>query len=574
MKNQEIADIFSQMADLMELLGEDRFRVNSYRKAARTVGELTEPIEEVAAAGRLEEVPGIGKSTAEKIHQYLQTGKIASHQELLGRVPPGLPALLAVAGLGPKTVAKLWKQAEVVDIETLKAVLADPERIEHVERMGPKKARQILESLAFMAGSAGRSRLDEAEALAESLIAAVKKSKGVGRVIAAGSLRRGRETVGDIDLLCEGSVSAAEGIIEEFTSAENVQRVLAKGGTKGSVVLAGGVQADLRVVGGQSFGAALLYFTGSKEHNVRLRERAVKQKMKLNEYGLFKGDEQIAGQREEDIFEALGLAFVPPEMREDRGEVEAAAKDALPKLLDLKDIRGDLHMHTVASDGLNTIEEMIRACRQRGYKYLAICDHSKSQIQAHGLDEQRLAEHAEAIRKTAGEKFPDMLVLVGIEVDIFKDGRLDFEADVLGELDFVTASPHSALSMPRREATARLIKAIDHPNVHCLGHPSGRLINTRAGMELDIEELAAAAAANNVALEINAHPQRLDLRDTHVRAAVQAGARLAINTDAHHTEHLDLMTYGVRTARRGWAEAADVINTYSPMKLRKWLGER
>jgi len=286
------------------------------------------------------------------------------------------------------------------------------------------------------------------------------------------------------------------------------------------------------------------------------------------------GDKQIAGRTEEEIFQALDLDFVPPELREDRGEVQAAADRALPKLLELKDIRGDLHMHTTASDGLNTIEEMIAACRQRGYKYLAICDHSKSQIQAHGLDEQRLAEHAQAIRKVAKEKFPEMLVLVGIEVDIFKDGRLDFEADVLGELDFVTASPHSALSMPRREATARLIKAIEHPNVHCLGHPSGRLINARAGMELDIEELAAAAVANNVALEINAHPQRLDLRDTHVRAAVQAGAKLVINTDAHRTEHLDLMTYGVRTARRGWAQASDVINTYSPAKLRQWLKRR
>jgi len=422
MKNQDIADIFSQMADLMELLGEDRFRVNSYRKAARIVGELTEPIEEVAAANRLEGVPGIGKSTAEKIRQYLQTGKITRHQELLGRVPPGLPALLGVSGLGPKTVAKLWKQAEVVDLETLKAALADPRRIERVEGMGPKKARQILESLAFMAGSAGRSRLDEAEALAESLIAAVKQSKGVRRAMAAGSLRRASETVGDIDLLCEASASAAEGIIEKFTSAQSVQRVLAKGPTKGSVVLAGGVQADLRVVGGKSFGAALMYFTGSKEHNVRLRERALKQKLKLNEYGLFKGDKQIAGEGEEETFKALGLAFVPPEMREDRGEVEAAAKDALPKLVDLRDIRGDLHMHTVASDGLSTIEEMIGACRRRGYKYLAICDHSKSQIQAHGLDEQRLAEHAEAIRKAAGERFPDMLALVGIEVDIFRTG--------------------------------------------------------------------------------------------------------------------------------------------------------
>jgi DNA polymerase (family 10) len=335
----------------------------------------------------------------------------------------------------------------------------------------------------------------------------------------------------------------------------------------------GRIQADLRVVPAESFGAALQYFTGSKAHNIRLRELAVKKGWRLNEYGLFEGDKRLAGAEEEGIYQALGLAFVPPELREDRGEVEAAAEGQLPELLRLEDIRGDLHVHTTASDGANTVEEMIAACRQRGYAYLAICDHSKSQIQANGLDEERLAEHVAAIR-AAAKKHKGITVLAGIEVDVFKDGRLDFGADVLAELDFVTASPHSALGLGRQEATQRLIRAIEQPHVHCIGHASGRLINERPGMEIDIEAIAAAAAANDVALEINAHPWRLDLRDTHVRAATRAGAKILINTDAHNLDGLDMMRYGVTTARRGWATAADVVNTFPTKKLKQWLAKK
>ena len=369
-------------------------------------------------------------------------------------------------------------------------------------------------------------------------------------MIVAGSIRRGRETVGDIDILCEASKAGAGGIIEAFASAEGVRQVRAKGETKGSVLLEGDVQADLRVVEKKSFGAALAYFTGSKEHNIHLRELAIKKGLKLNEYGLFAGPKQIAGADEHGVYEALGLALVPPELREDRGELAAAMAGELPKLIELGDIRGDMHMHTTASDGENSIVEMIDACRARGYKFMAICDHSKSQIQANGLDEKRLALHAAATRKAAA-KYDDILVLAGIEVDIFKDGSLDLEADVLAGLDFVTASPHSALKMSGSEATERLIRAIESPHVHSIGHPTGRLINSRPGMEIDIEKLAAAAARNNVALEINAHYMRLDLCDIHVRAAIAAGAKIIINTDAHSPADLDLMHYGVTTARRG-----------------------
>jgi DNA polymerase (family 10) len=336
------------------------------------------------------------------------------------------------------------------------------------------------------------------------------------------------------------------------------------------VVLEGDVQADLRVVEGESFGAALMYFTGSKDHNVRLRERAIKKGLKLNEYGLFKGERLLAGADEKEIYAALGLQYIPPELREDRGEIALATEGKLPRLIELKDIRGDFHMHTTASDGENTIEEMIQACRSRGYVYMAICDHSKGQAQAGGLDEERLAKHVSAIR-AAGRKHKDILVLAGSEVDIFKDGSLDYADEVLAGLDFAIASPHSALSMKRQEATARLIKAMEKGLVHCIGHPSGRLINSRPGMELDIATLAAAAAAHNVALEVNADYRRLDLRDIHVRAAIEAGAKLMICTDAHSTATLDMMGYGVATARRGWATAGDVVNTYSPAELKKWL---
>jgi len=574
MTNQQIADIFSRIADLMEILGQDRFRINSYRKAARVVGEHAVAMGQLAEEGRLEEVAGIGKSTAAKITQALAEGKIDLHEELMARIPPELPGLLGIRGMGPKTVAKLWKQAGVESVRQLReAVASDPDRLAAVEGLGAKKIAQIAEAIDFMESARGRIRLDEAAELAGPLVELVAGIKSVQRVALAGSLRRGRETIGDVDILCEAPKSAGSKITEQFAAAPQAASVLARGATKCSILTAGEVEVDLRVVPRASFGAALQYFSGSKAHNVRLRELAVKAGLKLNEYGLFRGDERIAGASEEEIYAGLGLAPVPPELREDRGEVEAAAAGGLPRLVTLDRIRCDLHMHTTASDGHNSIEEMIEACRSRGYHTMAICDHSKSQIQANGLDERRLADHAEAIR-AAGRGYDDIEVLAGVEVDIFKDGSLDFAADVLGELDFVTASPHSALSKGAAGATKRLIRAIESPHVHCIGHPSGRLIGKRGGMEIDVGELAAAAAANGVALEVNAHPMRLDLRDTHIRAAIEAGARIIISTDAHRIDDLDLMHYGVTTARRGWATDDDVINTLSPENLKAWLAAR
>ena len=571
MKNKELADIFERIAALLEIFDENVFRINSYHRVARTLGDLAEDVEVLARDGRLEEVEGIGKSTAEKIRQYLATGRIQQYEELASKAPPELPKLLAIPHLGPKTVAKLWKQAGITSPAQLKeAIEKQPAKLIDLPGMGPKKVQQIRESLAFIESAGGRITLGAATALAAGLIETVRKCRGANQVVAAGSLRRGRETIGDIDLLCEAPDAAAGEIIETFTSADNVANVLAKGATKGSVVLEGDVQADLRVVPKASFGAALAYFTGSKAHNVRLRELAARKGWKLNEYGLFEGDKPLAGKDEEGIYKALRLPWIAPELREDRGELAAAAEGKLPELIQPADVRGDFHMHTVASDGAGTIEQMIEACLARGYKYMAICDHSKGQIQANGLDEKRLRRHVKDIH-AAAKKFPDILVLAGCEVDIHKDGSLDFADDVLAELDFVMAAPHSALSMAGKEATDRLIAAMANPHVNCIAHPSGRLINSRPGMELDIERLAKAAAAHNVALEVNADWHRLDLRDTHIRAAVAAGAKLAICTDAHDTGSLDLIRFGVITARRGWAQAADVLNTYPAAKLAKWL---
>ncbi len=565
--------MFAEIADLMEILEGDRFRINSYRNASRAIAGLAQAVEDLAKEGRLEEIPGVGKSTAAKVQEFLSTGKVAALEELLAKCPPGLPGMMRVPGLGPKTIFKLWKEAGITSLEQLKeACEKTPQKLLEMPGMGEKKIAQLRQSLAFVESTGQRVRLGEASELAAELAAAVKKSAGARRVEVAGSLRRGRETIGDIDLLCEARQEDAAAIIETFAQAPRVKRVLAKGQTKGSVIVTGDIQADLRVVEARSFGAAWCYFTGSKAHNVRLREIAIGRNMKLNEYGLFEGDKAVAAATEEEIYKALGLAFVPPEMREDAGEIQASASGKLPKLVGLADIKGDMHMHTKASDGQNTIEEMIDACRARGYKYMAITDHSKTQRQAGGLDEVRVLEHAGQIHQAA-KKYPDMLVLAGAEVDLLKDGTLAFAKEVCEQLDFVIASCHEALKMEKEPATKRIIKAIDSGCVHCIGHPSGRLINERPGMELDIDKIAQAAAANGVALEINAHPYRLDLRDTHVRAAVAAGAKIIISTDAHGIGNLDLMHFGVATARRGWATCEDVVNTWNAAKFKAWLSK-
>lgn len=571
MKSRELYAIFEQMADLMEIQGEQSFRVNSYRRAARTMKELTADIDELAKSGGIVDLPGIGKGMAGKIEEYLASGKIAAHQELLQAVPPGLPALLEVPGLGPKKVALAWKELGVVDATTLKAAI-DSGKLAKLKGLGEKSVQQISEGLSFSEKSTGRTPLGLAMPLAEELVTAMRAIKGVRRAEYCGSLRRGAETIGDVDILCESDDGAA--VVKAFTSLPQAKKVLASGTTKGSILVERRdgveVQADCRVVPKASFGAALQYFTGSKEHNVRLREMAVKRKWKLNEWGLFEGDKPLAGENETDIYKKLGLPFIPPEQREDRGEFEP---DALTALITLDDIRGDLHMHTDASDGTCDARTMATAAQERGYEYIAVTDHSKSSAIANGLSIDRMWKQIERIREL-NKSLKAITVLVGCECDILSDGKLDYPDQVLAACDFVVASVHSALRQDRKKITSRVLKAMENPFVTLLGHPTGRLINKREAMDLDMSAVIAKAVETGTALELNAAWQRLDLCDLHVRQARDAGVMLCIDTDSHSTAQLEQMRFGILTARRGWLRKQDVLNTRPLPDLRKWIQKK
>ncbi|MFH0980336.1 MAG: DNA polymerase/3'-5' exonuclease PolX [Planctomycetota bacterium] len=572
MTNAELTRIFTRIADLLEISGADPFRINSYRRVARTFKDLTEDVAELAAQGRLADLPGVGKSTVGKITEYLTTGKITLLEELEAKLPKGLPDLLRIPGLGPKTAALVHRELGVGSTDELKAVIEDG-RLAQLPGMGAKSVEKIAEGLAFLAKSGGRTRLGVALPVAEARLEQVRAIEGVKQAVLAGSLRRGAETIGDVDILCEGTDGKA--IIERFVHLPQAARVLAAGATKGSVTVitpdGNELQIDLRVVPAESFGAALQYFTGSKEHNVRLREFAVKKKLRLNEYGLFDGDTQLAGRREEEIYTRLGLSCPPPELREDRGEFDPDLAER--KLVALDDIRGDLHVHTTASDGAQGIEEMAAAARQRGYQYLAICDHSKSSTIANGLSIEALLEHLAAVR-AANKRMKGIELLAGTECDILPDSSLDYPDEVLAQCDFVVASIHSAMRKGKATPTERTLAAIANPWVTVIGHPTGRLINERAPMDLGLGRIAEAAAASHTALELNAAWQRLDLKDIHLRQAVEAGAKVVISTDAHSIHGLDDMRYGILTARRAGLTPADVINTRPPATFKKWIAQK
>ncbi|MEP0844200.1 MAG: DNA polymerase/3'-5' exonuclease PolX [Phycisphaerae bacterium] len=574
MSNREIAAAFTQIADLLEVKGEDRFRVNAYRSAGRAVADLSEDLAVIAGRGDLAKIPGIGKTTAAKIEEYLATGRIALHQELLAEFPPGLPRLLEVRGLGPKKVAALYRELKIGSLEELRAAIADG-RVAGLKGFGAKTAANILEGIAFLERAGERMPLGLAVELAGLLREAVGGFPHVRRVEIAGSLRRGRETVGDLDLLCEADAGHGQSIIERFTKLPQVASVLAAGETRGSVLIdrrdGGQIQCDLRVVPRESFGAAWNYFTGSKEHNVRLRELAVKRGWSLNEYALHEGERRIAGEDEAGLYKALGLAFIPPELRENRGEIEAGG--VVPDLIEQADVRGELHSHTTASDGHLSIEQMVEAARARGYSYLAITDHSRSSVIANGLSVERLLRHAAEIRRiNAGLK--NFTLLAGVECDILPDGSLDYPDEVLAQLDWVVASVHSSQRLDRAAQTRRTLAALSNRYVCVLGHPSGRLIGKRDAMDLDWDAVFKTAAKTGTALEINANWLRLDLKDVHVRQALQAGCRLSINTDAHSAEDLDQMVFGVQTARRGWATRSRVLNTLTADELTAWVAQR
>jgi DNA polymerase (family 10) len=573
--NLELARIFSEIADVLDLTGANAFRVNAHRKVARLLEESGEDLGALARTdpARLREIPGVGEGSAAKIEEFVRTGKVKEHDELLATIPAGVPALLGIPGLGPKRVRTLWQDGGVDSVESLRARLADGS-LTGLPGMGPKTLKAIEESLAFLDTTRGRIRLGEAAEVAAAMVAHLQAAGGVIRISPAGSLRRGKETIGDIDIVASASDPAA--LHRALQQAPGVSKVLVSGDTKTSVRTDRGVQVDLRTVDDAQYGAALLYFTGSKEHNVRLRERAQRLGMRLNEYGLFRetegaegtpqsrGEAPVAARTEEDVYDALGLWWVPPELREDHGELDRRPPE---DLVSVASIKAELHCHTTASDGTLEIAGMVEEAIRRGFHTIAITDHSRSQAQANGLSIERVREHAARIREVAKAYANRIAVLAGSEVDILADGTLDYPDDVLSELDWVVASPHSALRAEPAAATERLLAAIRHPLVHVIGHPTGRIVNAREGLSPDVAALAKEAAARGVALEVNANSMRLDLRDAHVRICVDAGCAVSINTDAHGAGDFDQLPFGVATARRGWLGTGLCINAWTQPRL-------
>ena len=574
MKNAAISELFEQMADIMEILGEDPFRINSYRKVARVIGDMPMDIEILLATGKLAEVPGIGKSSLAKIEEFVKTGTITAHKQLLTKIPPTLLELLTVPGIGPKGVKAVYEHLKVTTIAELKKAVQSG-ALAQLPGFGDKKAAAIAKGIEFLEKSTGRIRLDQALEAADIVGGFLQNLSGIQKIQPAGSLRRRAETIGDVDILVAASKGKKkpEEIVQAFTAAPFVQETLASGPTKGSVIIQienVPVHVDIRVVPQESFGSAAQYFTGSKQHNVRLREIAVKAKLKLNEYGLFKDDKMLAGPVEEEIYHKLGLDYIDPLLREDRGEIEAAKNHSLPDLLAPEDIKGDLHVHTNASDGSCDISELAEAARDIGYKYVCVTDHSHSSAIANGLSSKQLARQIEQIRKL-NESVKGITILAGSEVDILADGSLDFDNKLLAELDFVIASIHSGMGSPREKVTSRTLKAMDNPYVNCIAHPTGRLIGEREPMDIDIAAVIRHAAQTHTALEVNANPYRLDLKDTHCKMAVEAGILLAIGTDAHGIGSLALMGFGVATAARGWVTKTNVLNTFPPAKIKTWV---
>lgn len=562
MDNQGIAKVFDEIADCLEIGGENPYRIRAYRAAARVVRELAEPASKLAAEGRLEELPGIGADLAGKIYDLLKHGALPLHRQLCRKVPQGVRELMSVPGLGPKRVALLRRRLRVGSREELEKA-ARAGRLHGVAGFGEKSVEALLLALAGEEGEARRFLLSEVKATAEALRALLE---GSGRVELAGSWRRRQETVGDLDVLVSGSDPGLA--MDRLAGWGAVARVIARGETKMTARLANGLQLDLRAVPAASFGAALLYFTGSKNHNVELRARAIARGMKLNEYGLLKGRRRVAGAEERDVYAALGLPWIPPELREGRGEIAAAEAGALPGLLELKDIQGDLHMHTNATDGRATLEQMVDAARARGLSYVAITDHSKRATIAGGLDAEALRRHWREIDRLA-RKRADIAVLKGVEMDILEDGRMDLPDSLLAEADWVVASVHYGQKQSAEQLTRRLLNAVNNPRVDAVGHPTGRLIGKRAPYEADLDAVGRAAAAAGCALEVNGQPDRLDLSDLNAANARRAGAAFVVDSDAHSTRELGNMEYGVSQARRAGLGPADVLNTRPWAELRE-----
>jgi len=567
--NVDLARVLGEIADLLEIESGNPFRVRAYRTAARTIEALGEPASAIAARdpAALAELPGIGKDLAGKIVEILTTGDLALRRELVTKVPATLVTMMRVDGVGPKRAKLLYDELGLTTLHDVEAAARDG-KLHSVRGIGEVLEKRILQGCAAERARASRFRLAEADAHARPLVAYLKAAPEVAAIDVAGSLRRRRETIGDIDVLVASTEAAA--VARHFVSYPEVTKVLAHGETKCSVTLRSGMQVDLRIVAPDSYGAALHYFTGSKAHNIAIRTLGVKRDLKISEYGVFRGERRIGGRTEEEVFRAVGLPWIPPELREDRGEIDAAREGRLPRLVELGDLRGDLHMHTDATDGKSTLREMVEACAARGYGYLAITDHTQALRMTGGMDRKGYLKQRRLIEAVRRE-FPGITILQGAEVDILADGRLDLDEDTLAELDVVIAAVHSKFGMTEAAMTERVLSALAHPRVNVLAHPTGRLLGEREPYAIDMAKIVRAARERRVLLEINAQPERLDLSDTLVRMARDSGARLVIDTDAHRASELELIRYGVDQARRGWCTAKDIANTRPLDELREML---
>ncbi|MBI1735730.1 MAG: DNA polymerase/3'-5' exonuclease PolX [Candidatus Rokubacteria bacterium] len=569
MKNYEVARQFDLMADVLELRGENPFRIRAYRRAARNLEALTEDVAVVAREDRLDDIPGIGRDLAGKIAEYLRTGRMKDLDAATRGIPRGVVEMMHVPGIGPKTAKLLYDEERITGIDALER-RARAGTLKGVQGIQAKTEQNILKGIRLVRGGQERMSLGKALVLGQELVRALERVRGVDRVSVAGSLRRMKETVGDVDLLVTSG--RPERVIHAFTHLEAAADVVERGETKAAIRHREGIQVDLRVVEPKCFGAALVYFTGSKAHGIRLRARAMKRGLKISEYGVFRSasGRRVAGATEEEVYAAVGLPWIPPELREDRGEIEAASAGTLPHLVTLGDVRGDLHCHTNASDGQHSIEALVAAAERRGYGFVAVTDHSPSTRVTGGLDVPALRAHVTKIRAVQA-KHPRITVLAGTECDILPDGTLDYPDAVLAELDLVVAAVHSRFKQSRAAMTRRLVKALAHPSVTVLGHPTGRLIGERAPYDVDLERVLRAAARHGTAIEINGYPERLDLDDVHARRAHELGVPIALGTDTHMLDHLGYMELAVATARRGWVETSAVVNTWPREQLAAWL---
>jgi DNA polymerase (family 10) len=572
--NKAIANILYETADLLEIDGQDSFRIRSYRNAAQAIENHSEQIKQlIADPKQVLAIPGIGKSMLRNLQELFQDGKLAVQTELLAKYNPSMLQLLKIQGLGPKTIALIWSAYNVSDVDGVEK-LAREGKIRELPRMGEKHEAKLLKAIQDYRRISGRFLIDAAEEEAEKLTEYLKKFPGLDKITPAGSLRRGRETVGDLDILVTGKACASEEgrqqAIAYVAKYPPLMDVIASGDNKISFHLRSGMQVDVRLLPPESFGAAMQYFTGSKAHNVALRQRALKMGYTLNEYSLsfLETQKPAAGKTEEEIYAKLKLDYIPPEMRENLGEIDLAEKHALPQLITQADLKGDVHMHTVETDGKNTIEEMAEAAKARGYQYMAITDHSKNLAFANGLDDKRAVDHISRIR-AAGTQIEGITIFAGIEVDILADGDLDLSDDVLAQMDLVIASVHSVFNQEPEKMTERLLKAIENPNTSIIGHPTGRIQLRRDAYAFDMHAILTAAAKHKVAMELNSYPDRLDLNDAHLRQAKQQGVKIVINTDSHHTSHMEKIRYGILQARRAWLTKDDVLNTLPAQKFAK-----